>query len=309
MTLDRTLAERNQLNTNIVEAINHASASASAAAAAAAAASATRFVCFDACMAARLHMCLHCDCVLCFFLGDVHPPARVIESMHQQVSAKRTKRARQPAIKVVEGQKEGKKQPKIPASETQKAEQINWAEGEARAILLCAEASAVGIGRVGPPRVAARACVSAPRPEPSQAKPSHHECAAGWKGLAAGRHVRLDSSLCPHTPLLLIALCALLGVRLGSSVEEAVARGPALLIRRTDAEQQSNSGDTQATAQSQNSGDAAIQITVMVDQPTMFVNEERVAAGECRPLNHGDKISVAMSDLIEDSSKSVDLAQ
>lgn len=26
MTLDRTLAERNQLNTNIVEAINHASA-------------------------------------------------------------------------------------------------------------------------------------------------------------------------------------------------------------------------------------------------------------------------------------------
>jgi len=53
---------------------------------------------------------------------------------------------------VAEGQKEGKKQPKIPASETQKAEQINWAEGEgkgeARAILLRVEAAAVGIERV-----------------------------------------------------------------------------------------------------------------------------------------------------------------
>jgi len=104
-------------------------------------------------------------------------------------------------------------------------------------------------------------------------------------------------------------LCALFGAPLGSSVEEAVARGPALLIRRTDAEQQSNSGDTQAAAQSQDSGDAAIQITVMVDRPAVFVNGKRVAAGECRPLNHGDKISVAMSDSVRDSSKSVDLAQ
>jgi regulator of protease activity HflC (stomatin/prohibitin superfamily) len=87
-----------------------------------------------------------------FFVGDIHPPSKVVESMHQQVSAERTKRAqilesegsRQAAINVAEG----RKQATILASEADRAEQINKASGEAEAILLRAKASAQGIERV-----------------------------------------------------------------------------------------------------------------------------------------------------------------
>lgn len=92
------------------------------------------------------------DRILRASLGDIHPPARVVESMHQQVSAERTKRAqilesegaRQAAINVAEG----KKQATILASEAEKAERINMAAGEAEAILLRATASAQSIEKI-----------------------------------------------------------------------------------------------------------------------------------------------------------------
>ncbi|KAG5462854.1 MAG: hypothetical protein BJ554DRAFT_3238, partial [Olpidium bornovanus] len=82
-------------------------------------------------------------------VGDIQPPVRVVESMHQQVSAERTKRAqilesegsRQAAINVAEG----RKQATILASEADKAEKINMATGDSEAILLRARASSTGI--------------------------------------------------------------------------------------------------------------------------------------------------------------------
>lgn len=121
MTLDRTLAERAHLNANIVDAINSAAED----------------------------WGIRC---LRYEIRDIHPPVKVVESMHQQVSAERTKRAqilesegaRQAAINVAEG----RKQSTILASEAEKAERINMAAGEAEAILLRATASAKGIEKV-----------------------------------------------------------------------------------------------------------------------------------------------------------------
>ncbi|CAG8548340.1 7121_t:CDS:10 [Paraglomus occultum] len=121
MTLDRTLAERAALNANIVEAINSAA---------------------DA-------WGIRC---LRYEIRDIHPPMKVVESMHQQVSAERSKRAsilesegtRQGAINVAEGSK----QSVILASEAVRAEQINKASGEAEAMLLRAQATAESIRRI-----------------------------------------------------------------------------------------------------------------------------------------------------------------
>ncbi|KAF9437488.1 hypothetical protein BGZ76_000482 [Entomortierella beljakovae] len=121
LTLDRTLAERAYLNANIVEAINVAAAD----------------------------WGIKC---LRYEIRDIHPPDKVVESMHQQVSAERTKRAqildsegsRQAAINVAEGVK----QSTILQSEADKAEQINKAAGEAEAILLRASANAESIHRI-----------------------------------------------------------------------------------------------------------------------------------------------------------------
>ncbi|KAG2194878.1 hypothetical protein INT47_002672 [Mucor saturninus] len=121
MTLDRTLAERAHLNSNIVDAINSAAED----------------------------WGIRC---LRYEIRDIHPPVKVVESMHQQVSAERTKRAqilesegaRQAAINVAEG----RKQATILASEAERAEKINMASGEAEAILLRATASAKGIEKV-----------------------------------------------------------------------------------------------------------------------------------------------------------------
>jgi regulator of protease activity HflC (stomatin/prohibitin superfamily) len=85
-------------------------------------------------------------------IRDIHAPDPVVEAMHRQVTAERSKRAeilesegqRQSAINIAEG----KKQSVILASEALRSEQINLANGEAEAILLKAKATADGISVV-----------------------------------------------------------------------------------------------------------------------------------------------------------------
>ncbi|KAL3962628.1 hypothetical protein ACCO45_004151 [Purpureocillium lilacinum] len=121
LTLDHVLKERAALNTNITAAINDA-------------AEAWGVTC------------------LRYEIRDIHAPAAVVEAMHRQVTAERSKRAeildsegqRQSAINIAEG----KKQSVILASEAMRAERINMADGEAEAILLKARATAQGIDAV-----------------------------------------------------------------------------------------------------------------------------------------------------------------
>ncbi len=122
LSLDHVLKERAALNTNITAAINEA-------------AQAWGVTC------------------LRYEIRDIHAPAAVVEAMHRQVTAERSKRAeilesegqRQSAINIAEG----KKQSVILASEALRAENINRASGEAEAILLKANATAQGIDAVG----------------------------------------------------------------------------------------------------------------------------------------------------------------
>lgn len=121
LTLDHVLKERAALNTNITAAINEA-------------AQAWGVTC------------------LRYEIRDIHAPDGVVEAMHRQVTAERSKRAeilesegqRQSAINIAEG----KKQSVILASEALRAEQINRASGEAEAILMKAKATAAGIEAV-----------------------------------------------------------------------------------------------------------------------------------------------------------------
>ena len=121
LTLDHVLKERAALNTNITAAINDA-------------AEAWGVTC------------------LRYEIRDIHAPAAVVEAMHRQVTAERSKRAeildsegqRQSAINIAEG----KKQSVILASEALRAERINMANGEAEAILMKAKATAEGIDAV-----------------------------------------------------------------------------------------------------------------------------------------------------------------
>lgn len=121
LTLDHVLKERAALNTNITQAINEAAAD----------------------------WGIRC---LRYEIRDIHAPGPVVEAMHRQVTAERSKRAeildsegqRQSAINIAEG----RKQSVILASEAIKAEQINAASGEAEAILLKAKATAAGIDAV-----------------------------------------------------------------------------------------------------------------------------------------------------------------
>lgn len=121
LTLDHVLKERAALNTNITAAINDA-------------AEAWGVTC------------------LRYEIRDIHAPAAVVEAMHRQVTAERSKRAeildsegqRQSAINIAEG----KKQSVILASEAMRAERINGADGEAEAIRLKAHATAEGIDAV-----------------------------------------------------------------------------------------------------------------------------------------------------------------
>jgi regulator of protease activity HflC (stomatin/prohibitin superfamily) len=121
LTLDHVLKERAALNTNITAAINDA-------------AEAWGVTC------------------LRYEIRDIHAPGAVVEAMHRQVTAERSKRAeilesegqRQSAINIAEG----KKQSVILASEAMRAERINEADGEAEAIRLKATATAEGIDSV-----------------------------------------------------------------------------------------------------------------------------------------------------------------
>ncbi|KAI1801324.1 hypothetical protein F4811DRAFT_564054 [Daldinia bambusicola] len=121
LTLDHVLKERAALNINITAAINEA-------------AQAWGVTC------------------LRYEIRDIHAPDAVVEAMHRQVTAERSKRAeilesegqRQSAINIAEG----KKQSVILASEALRAEQINRASGEAEAILMKAKATAAGIDAV-----------------------------------------------------------------------------------------------------------------------------------------------------------------
>ena len=122
LTLDHVLKERAALNTNITVAINEA-------------AEAWGVTC------------------LRYEIRDIHAPEGVVEAMHRQVTAERSKRAeilesegqRQSAINVAEG----KKQSVILASEALRTERVNQAHGEAEAILMKARATAQGIDAVG----------------------------------------------------------------------------------------------------------------------------------------------------------------
>ena len=121
LSLDHVLKERAALNTNITHAINEA-------------AQAWGVTC------------------LRYEIRDIHAPSGVVEAMHRQVTAERSKRAeildsegqRQSAINIAEG----RKQSVILASEALKSEQINLASGEAEAILVKAQATARGIEAV-----------------------------------------------------------------------------------------------------------------------------------------------------------------
>ncbi|KAI6246132.1 hypothetical protein HI914_05625 [Erysiphe necator] len=118
MTLDHVLKERAALNTHITASINEAAQDWGV-------------------------VCLRYE------IRDIHAPDGVVEAMHRQVTAERSKRAeilesegqRQSAINIAEG----RKQSVILASEALKSEQINTASGEAEAILLKAKAAAAGI--------------------------------------------------------------------------------------------------------------------------------------------------------------------
>jgi regulator of protease activity HflC (stomatin/prohibitin superfamily) len=121
LTLDHVLKERAALNTNITAAINEAAQDWGV-------------------------TCLRYE------IRDIHAPDGVVQAMHRQVTAERSKRAeildsegqRQSAINIAEG----RKQSVILASEALRSEQINMASGEAEAILLKAQATAAGIDAV-----------------------------------------------------------------------------------------------------------------------------------------------------------------
>ncbi|KAI8936355.1 hypothetical protein NX059_006767 [Plenodomus lindquistii] len=121
LSLDHVLKERANLNTNITAAINQAAQDWGV-------------------------TCLRYE------IRDIHAPEPVVEAMHRQVTAERSKRAeilesegqRQSAINIAEG----RKQSVILASEALRSEQINLASGEAEAILVKATATANGIDQV-----------------------------------------------------------------------------------------------------------------------------------------------------------------
>lgn len=150
LSMDAAFEERDQLNTNIVTAINQAAQT----------------------------WGIQC---MRYEIRNISPPTSVLKSMEMQVSAERQKRAlilesegkRQSQINVAEGLKqetilkaegqrqqvvlnaEARKQEVVLQSEASQIDQINRARGEAEAITTIAEATAFGIQKVA-------AAISAP---------------------------------------------------------------------------------------------------------------------------------------------------
>ncbi|KZN13320.1 SPFH domain-containing protein [Marinomonas sp. TW1] len=122
MELDKTFEERDQLNTNIVSAINEAAGPWGIQ-------------------------------VLRYEIKDIIPPHSVMEAMEAQMKAERVKRAqilesegdRQAAINRAEGEKASV----VLAAEADKEEQVLRAEGEAKAIVAVAQAQAEALRKVG----------------------------------------------------------------------------------------------------------------------------------------------------------------
>lgn len=122
MELDRTFEERDMLNTNIVSAINEASAPWGIQ-------------------------------VLRYEIKDIMPPRSVMDAMEAQMKAERVKRAqilesegdRQAAI----NRAQGEQQSVVLAAEADRDEQVLRAEGEANAIIAVAEAKAEAIRKIG----------------------------------------------------------------------------------------------------------------------------------------------------------------
>jgi regulator of protease activity HflC (stomatin/prohibitin superfamily) len=122
MELDKTFEERNQLNANIVNAINEASAPWGIQ-------------------------------VMRYEIKDIIPPTSIMDAMEAQMKAERVKRAqilesegdRQAAINRAEGQKASV----VLAAEADKEEAILRAQGQAQAIIAVAEAQAAALKQVG----------------------------------------------------------------------------------------------------------------------------------------------------------------
>jgi regulator of protease activity HflC (stomatin/prohibitin superfamily) len=118
MSLDNTFEEREHLNLNIVNSINQAAQS----------------------------WGIQC---MRYEIRDINPPTSILQSMEQQVTAEREKRAlildsegkRQAAINIAEGER----QRVVLNSEAAMIDQTNRAKGEALAILSVADATAKGI--------------------------------------------------------------------------------------------------------------------------------------------------------------------
>ena len=90
--------------------------------------------------------------VLRYEIRNINPPKDVVNAMEKQMRAEREKRA---VVLASEGERdavinaaEGDKQQVIKASEAKKLQQINEAEGQAQAILAIATATAEGIRKV-----------------------------------------------------------------------------------------------------------------------------------------------------------------
>ena len=121
LTMDQTFEEREQLNANIVTAINHAAQT----------------------------WGIQC---MRYEIKNITPPTTVLKAMELQVAAERQKRAE---ILQSEGQRqsqiniaEAAKQQVVLASEAALTDQVNRANGEAQAILAVAGANAEGIAKV-----------------------------------------------------------------------------------------------------------------------------------------------------------------